>query len=505
MRIRTAYDRSGLIERSIDTLKETLAEELAITAIICLIFLLHVRSGLVAAAVLPLGILLAFIVMKLAGINANIMSISGIAVAIGTMVDSSIVMVENLHKHKEHNPNADHWEQVKLAAQEVGPGLFVALLVITVSFLPVFALEGQAGRLFKPLAFTKTFAMAAAALIAVMVIPSLMGFFVRGKTPTEDRNPVNRLCIWIYMPFIRFALRHKLISMAIAFALLAITIVPWNKIGSEFMPPLREGDILFMPTTVPGISVTEARRTLQIQDQLLVKFPEVKVVLGKIGRSSTPTDPAPLAMVETHVSLRPEEDWPKRLIEKGYLHDLATDMLRELKSGDFLTNTGKDMAIAKIAEQGEGMTRAEINRQTRMELVAALQKNMEKLRDGLEKHRDAIKELGDPLPSRFSEERLEDEWAGDLLRQQMERIRPRLPGRIVQQLSLNLVDIFESQGGIAADRKEAAVSRLRERWKNRIHSGEVRLVRTTFTELTKDEIAQGNHDSRHAQLVADAD
>ena len=488
VRIRTAYDRSRLIHRSIHTLKETLAEELAITAVICLIFLLHVRSGLVAAAVLPLGILLAFIVMKLCGINANIMSLSGIAVAIGTMVDSSIVMVENLHKHKQHNPGANHWEQVKLAAQEVGPGLFIALLVITVSFLPVFALAGQAGRLFKPLAFTKTFAMAAGALIAVMVIPSLMGFFVRGKTPSEERNPVNRLCIWLYMPFIRFALRHKLISMALAFMLLAITIVPWTKIGSEFMPPLREGDILFMPTTVPGISVTEARRTLQIQDQLLVQFPEVQVVLGKIGRSTTPTDPAPLSMVETHASLRPEEDWPKRLIAKGYLYKLAADMLAELHSGDFLTKAGSDLDSATIADQAEGMTRAAINRQTRLELVTAMNAGMEKLRDGLNAHREVALNRGDPVPSRFSEEQLEEQWAGELLRHEMERIRPYLFDRIVEQLPQDLVDILESQAGISADRREAAAAHLRKQWTGRIQPDEIPLVRTTFTELTKDEM-----------------
>jgi len=488
VRIRTAYDRSGLIHRSINTLIKTLAEELAITAVICLIFLLHVRSGLVAAAVLPLGILLAFIAMKLCGINANIMSIAGIAVAIGTMVDSSIVMVENLHKHKERNPDESHWEQVKLASQEVGPGLFVALLVITVSFLPVFALEGQAGRLFKPLAFTKTFAMAAAALIAVAVIPSLMGFFVRGKTPAEDRNPVNRFCIWLYMPFIRFALRHKFISMSIAFLLLAITIVPWTKIGSEFMPPLHEGDILFMPTTLPGISVTEARRTLQIQNQLLFQFPEVKVVLGKIGRSTTPTDPAPLAMVETHASLWPEKDWPKRLVKKGYLHRLAADMLAELRSDDFLTKTGSALDSATTADQAEDMTRAEVNRKTRMELVVAVRAGMEKLRAGLETHRDVATKRADPLPSRFSEEQLEEQWAGDLLRHELERVRPRLPDRIVKHLSENLVDILESQGGLSADRKEAAVAHLRKQWNRRIAADDIPLVRTTFAELTKDEM-----------------
>jgi len=488
VRIRSAYDRSGLIHRSIDTLKETLAEELAITAIICLIFLMHVRSGLVAAAVLPLGILLAFIVMKLSGINANIMSISGIAVAIGTMVDSSIVMVENLHKHKEQNPDANHWEQVKLAAQEVGPGLFLALLVITVSFVPVFALSGQAGRMFKPLAFTKTFAMAAAALIAVAVIPTLMGFFVRGKTPREDRNPLNRFVIWLYTPLISFALRHKLLSMAGAFLLLGITIVPWTKIGSEFMPPLREGDVLAMPTTLPGISVSEARRTLQIQDQLLKQFPEVKVVLGKIGRATTPTDPAPLSMVETHISLRPEKDWPKRLIKKGYLDDLAAVMLAELHAGDFLTQAGRDLDAATVTEQAEGMTRAEVNRQTRLQLVTAMDAGMDKLRDGLESHRDEALKRGDAVRSRFSEEQLEEEWAGDLLRQQMQRIRPQLPQQIVQQLPQNLVNVLESQGGISQDRKDAALAHLQQHWKDRIDAHDIPLVRTTFAELTKDEM-----------------
>ena len=488
VRIRSAYDRSGLIHRSIDTLKETLAEELLITAIICLIFLLHVRSGLVAAAVLPLGILLAFVVMKLAGINANIMSISGIAVAIGTMVDSSIVMVENLHKHKEHNPDMDHWSQVKLAAQEVGPGLFVALLVITISFVPVFALQGQAGRLFKPLAYTKTFAMAAGALIAVMVIPALMGFFVRGKTPTEEGNPVNRFCIWLYLPFIRFALRHKIVSMLAAVLLLAVTIVPWTKLGSEFMPPLREGDILFMPTTLPGISVTEARRTLQVQDRLLMQFPEVKVALGKIGRSSTPTDPAPLAMVETHASLRPEEEWPKRLIEKGYLEQLATQMTERLKQGDLLTDTGKELETQTLAEQAEGMTRAEINQQTRLELVESLHSGLKKLRAGLKKHREQALSNGEAIGSFFAEEKLEDEWAKDLLLQQVERIRPHLPQRIVERTTTNLVDIIHSQGGIKEADIPAAVEMLQERWQDEITPLDVPLVRTTFAELTKDEM-----------------
>lgn len=536
--VRTAYDRSSLIHRSIDTLAETLIEELAITTIICLLFLARLRSALlailislttmalwyvltnvvgmpvgvtigvaavifiaalllmpsvrspvVAAIVLPLGILMSFLVMKLCGVNANIMSLSGIAVAIGTMVDSSIVMVENLHKHKElAPPGANHWEMVKRSCQEVGPGLFVALLVITVGFLPVFAMEGQGGRLFKPLAFTKTFAMAAGAVIAVTLIPILLGFFVRGETAAEKDNPLNRWIIALYMPVIRFALRHKIATMSIAVALLLVTLVPLSKLGWEFMPPLREGDILYMPTTVPGLSVTEARRTLQIQDKLLIQFPEVKVALGKIGRSTTPTDPAPLAMVETHASLRPEEDWPKRLIEKGYLGSLSRNMLAELTAGDFLTDAGRDLDSTTVAQQTEAMTRAQLNRQTRIELVAAMNAGMEKLRKGYEEHREAAKQRGEQLPSRFSEENLEDQWAADLLAHHMAHIRPLIPRRIADHLPQNLVDILESQGGIAADRKHAAIAHLHERWKDRIQPDGVPLVRTTFEELTKDEM-----------------
>ena len=488
VRVRTAYDRSGLIERSIRTLKITLAEELAITAVICLIFLMHVRSGLVAAAVLPLGILLSFIVMRLCGINANIMSLSGIAVAIGTMVDSSIVMVENLHKHKEQNPHAGHWQQVKDSAREVGPGLFVALLVITVSFLPVFALEGQAGRMFKPLAFTKTFAMASAALIAVMVIPTLMGLLVRGKTPRENTNPINRLCIALYKPILGFALRHKLLSMSTAVTLLALTIIPYSKIGSEFMPPLREGDILFMPTTLPGVSVTEARRSLQMQDGLLAQFPEVNVVLGKIGRSNTATDPAPLSMAETHVSLRPEEDWPKRLVAEGYLRNIAAHMFDALASGEYLTDAGNESDRAVIAKQTEEKSRVQINRQTRLELVAALRGGMKTLRDGLEDHRRQAQQRGESLPSRFSEEKLEQQWAADLLRQHMHRIQEQLPDRIVDDVSKQLIDVLQSQGGIAAQETAAATDYLTQEWTGRIASEDVPLVRTTFAELTKREM-----------------
>ena len=488
--IRSAYDRSGLIERSIDTLKHTLAEELAITTIIVVIFLFHIRSALVAAIVLPLSILMSFLAMNLLGINANIMSISGIAVAIGTMVDSSIVVVENLHKHKQNRPDIEHWQLVKESAQEVGPGLFTALLVVTVAFLPVFALEGQAGRLFKPLAATKTFAMAAAAIIAVTIIPILAGLFVRGRIPTEEKNPINRLMIALYMPLIRFALRHKFTSMAMAFALLALTVVPWTKTGSEFMPPLREGDILYMPTTVPGLSVTEARRTLQIQDQMLAQFPEVRVVLGKIGRFNTPTDPAPLSMVETHASLRPEEVWPERLIDEGYLKQLARSMLTELGASGFLTQQGAELEVDTTAGQAEDMARAELNRQTRLELMESLNRQMPKMRSAYEEHRQEAIERGEtPLP-RFEEQELEDEWAEDILAQTMDDVRRRLPQRIVQEVPKDLVEILDSQGGIEAEQQDAAVAHLRERWRGEIAAENVPLVPTTFAELTKVEMQQ---------------
>ncbi|HEU5118099.1 MAG TPA: efflux RND transporter permease subunit, partial [Isosphaeraceae bacterium] len=333
---------------------------------------------------------------------------------------------------------------------------FHSLLVITVSFLPVFALQGQAGRLFKPLAYTKTFAMAASAFIAVTVIPILMGLFIRGKILPERRNPVNRLSIWLYMPFIRFALRHKFFSMLAAFSLLALTWAPWTRIGSEFMPPLREGDILYMPTTVPGLSVTEARRTLQIQDQLLKQFPEVRTVLGKIGRSTTPTDPAPLSMVETHISLRPEEDWPKRLIAKGYLRDLSLRMLSDLRKGGFLAESTDSLDPQTIAEQVEEKARWELNQETREELMLALEESMPRMQQSFEEHRERARKRGDSLPSRFDEQDLEERWAVEILRHAMSRIAAHEPERITRRLPESLVEILASQGGLEASRKDAA-------------------------------------------------
>ena len=307
----TVYDRSGLISRAIDSLWKSLAEELAIVALICVIFLFHVRSSLVAVFSLPLGILTAFTVMYWQGLNANIMSLGGIAIAIGAMIDGAIVMIENMHKHMERTPLTpeNRWKIVAASASEVGPALFFSLLIITVSFVPVFTLEAQEGRMFSPLAFTKTYAMAASAALAITVVPVLMGYFIRGKVVAENKNPVNRLLIAGYMPLLKTVLRFPKITLAIAVVIFLVGIWPVNKIGSEFIPDLDEGDLMYMPTTYPGISIGKARDLLQQTDTLIATVPEVKTVFGKIGRAETATDPAPLTMIETFIQLKPKEEW----------------------------------------------------------------------------------------------------------------------------------------------------------------------------------------------------
>jgi Cu(I)/Ag(I) efflux system membrane protein CusA/SilA len=310
VRIKTVYDRSGLILRAIDTLKRTLIEESIIVALVCVIFLFHLRSALVGIFTLPVGVLISFIIMDRQGINANIMSLGGIAIAIGAMVDAAIVMIENAHKHIEKDRGKKpHWDLILDASKEVGPALFFSLLIIAISFLPVFTLEAQEGRLFKPLAFTKTYAMMGSALLAITIVPVLMGYLIRGKILPEGKNPVNRFLIWIYHPIIKLVLKAKIAVVIIAIVVLALTYIPWKRIGSEFMPPLNEGDLLYMPTTLPGISITKAKELLQQTDRIIASFPEVHHVFGKIGRAETATDPAPLSMIETTIMLKPESEW----------------------------------------------------------------------------------------------------------------------------------------------------------------------------------------------------
>lgn len=323
VKIEIAYDRSSLIERAIDTLKEKLIEEIIIVAIVCVIFLLHARSSLVAILTLPTAILISFIVMKMQGINANIMSLGGIAIAIGAMVDAAIIMIENAHKHIEHEAlkppeeRRNHWQVILDASKEVGPALFYSLLVITVSFIPVFTLEAQEGRLFKPLAYTKTYSMAAAAALSITIVPILMGYWIRGKILPEERNPINRFLIKVYHPVCDFVLKYNKWVIATVLVLLAATYIPFSRLGSEFMPPLYEGDLLYMPTTLPGMSITKAREILQQTDKIIRQFPEVHHVFGKIGRAETATDPAGLDMVETTIMLKPESEWrPGMTVEK---------------------------------------------------------------------------------------------------------------------------------------------------------------------------------------------
>jgi Cu(I)/Ag(I) efflux system membrane protein CusA/SilA len=307
----TVYDRSGLIESAIKNLWEKLGKELLMVALVCMAFLFHVRSSLVAIISLPVGILIAFIVMHLQGLNANIMSLGGIAIAIGAMIDGAIVLIENMHKHIEGTPltRENRWQIVTDSAIEVGPALFFSLLIITVSFIPVFTLEAQEGRMFAPLAFTKTYAMAASALLAITLVPVLMGYFIRGKIRPENRNPMNRVVVSAYRPLLRSALAYPKLTLSLALLMVLSGLWPLSKTGSEFMPPLDEGDLMYMPTTYPGISIGKARELLQQTDKLIRTVPEVKSVFGKIGRAETATDPAPLTMIETFIQLKPKADW----------------------------------------------------------------------------------------------------------------------------------------------------------------------------------------------------
>ena len=310
VRIETVYDRSDLIHRAIDTLKRTLIEESIIVALVCLVFLMHARSALVAILMLPVGVLIAFIALRALGMNSNIMSLGGVAIAIGAMVDAAIVMIENAHKHLERlKAGESRTDAIIAACQEVGPALFFSLLIITVSFLPVFTLESQEGRMFSPLAYTKTFAMAGAALLSLTLVPVLMLFFIRGKILPEAQNPVNRFLIWLYRPIIAGVMRWKRSTIALALVTLAISLYPASRLGSEFMPTLNEGTLFYMPTSLPGMSITKAAELLQTQNKIIKSFPEVASVIGKAGRANTATDPAPTEMFETVINLNPEAQW----------------------------------------------------------------------------------------------------------------------------------------------------------------------------------------------------
>ncbi|WP_194442166.1 efflux RND transporter permease subunit [Pseudoalteromonas simplex] len=305
------YDRSNLITQALDNLSSKLIEELIVVALVCVVFLFHIRSSIVAIITLPMGILTAFVVMYWQGINANIMSLGGIAIAIGAMTDGAIVMIENMHKHMEKTPLTDEnrWQVVMDSAAEVGPALFFSLLIITVSFMPVFILEAQEGRMFSPLAYTKTYAMAASAGLAITLVPVLMGYFIRGRVISEQKNPVNRLLVAAYKPLLSAVLKAPKTTLVLALVLAAIGFYPVNKIGSEFIPPLDEGDLMYMPTTYPGISIGKAREILQQTDKLIASVPEVESVFGKVGRADTATDPAPLTMIETFIQLKPKSQW----------------------------------------------------------------------------------------------------------------------------------------------------------------------------------------------------
>jgi len=325
------YDRSNLIERAVSHLRDKLVEEFIVVALVCFVFLFHLRSSLVAIITLPLGILIAFIVMRYQGVNANIMSLGGIAIAIGAMVDAAVVMIENAHKHLEAWNHAhpgqslqenERWQLIGNAATEVGPALFFCLLIITLSFIPVFALEAQEGRLFSPLAFTKTYAMAAAAALSVTLVPVLMGYWIRGRIPDENTNIINRLLISLYRPLLAAVLRFPRSTLVVAVLLLAVSIFPAARLGGEFMPPLDEGDLLYMPTALPGLSAGKAAEILQLTDRLIKNVPEVARVFGKVGRAETATDPAPLEMVETTIQFKPKSEWRPGMTQEKLIEEL---------------------------------------------------------------------------------------------------------------------------------------------------------------------------------------
>ncbi|KRT55554.1 efflux RND transporter permease subunit [endosymbiont of Ridgeia piscesae] len=371
------YDRSRLINSSVDNLQQRLIEEFIVVSLICILFLFHLRTSLIIITSLPVGILAAFGIMQWQGINANIMSLGGIAIAIGTMVDAAIVMLENVHKHAERNGGICRWEQIEAAAIEVGSPLFFSLVIITLSFLPVFVLQGQEGRLFSPLAYTKTYAMAAAAILSITLVPVLMGYFIRGRLPQEASNPINRWTIRGYLPVIRLTLRHPIAVLSISLLLTLTAIWPISQIGSEFMPELDEGDLMYMPTTFPGLSIGKAQELLQQTDRLIRTVPEVERVFGKIGRAETATDPAPLTMIETTITLKPKSEWREGMtlerlkqvldqrVDGGRYLKIKIDRLRAARFGLNIKDVQEIISTAiggvNVTETVEGLERYPVN------------------------------------------------------------------------------------------------------------------------------------------------
>ncbi len=446
--VRVAYDRSPLIRRAIGTLTEAILQVMAIIALICFVFLLHIRSAFVAFIALPMATLITFISMHLLGLNANIMSLAGIAIGFGTMVDASIVMVENVHKKLERGFTGSRLELLYDSCREVGGGLVASLLVVTISNLPLFALQEQAGRLFIPLAWTNTLACGFSSILAITLIPPLLWLFVRGKIKRESEIPVSNAIVRVYTPIVRFVIRHPWPVVIGAVGLSVIALAPALRLGQEFMPPLEEGDLLYMPTSVPGLGTTEARRALRMQDALLSTFPEVRSVLGKIGRSTTATDTAPLEMVETTAMLTDEPTWPRRAIPKGWIAGRIRGFRPDL------------------AEPAESMTRATVNDRIRRELSNALMR--EKL---------SFREKERALLTPEEEERFEE-------------VRPALQARILQGLRPEVTRWIEetvAKDLLALMQPSGSIEEIR-RWLRDHPIGEPPLARVDFEEMTREEM-----------------
>lgn len=449
--MRVAYDRSPLIDRAIGTLTEAIGQVLVIIALICFVFLLHLRSAFVAFAALPMGALITFILMHGIGLNANIMTLAGIAIAFGTMVDASIVLVENVHKRMEKGETANRRELIYSACREVGAGLVTSLLVVTISNLPLFALQEQAGRLFIPLAWTNTLACGVASVLAVTLIPPLLWLFVRGRIRPESQIPISRAVLWLYGPAVRFVIRHPWPVSIAALTLTVLALAPATRLGTEFMPPLEEGDLLYMPTSVPGLGTTEARRALRVQDAALSTFPEVRNVLGKVGRSTSATDTAPLEMVETIAMLYDEGTWPRRAVPKGWIEAWVRRQDPEL------------------AQAVEGMSRARLNDRIRWELW-----------DSLHRGRLALKAPDQVSTTPEDDERF-DKMRPEVQERLLERIRDSIPAWLREFVSQDAAALARSKAKPLTEEDVRA-------WFEKDPPGDPPLVAVGFEELTREEM-----------------